>query len=352
MINPTEVRRALLKWYDRQGRAELPWRIPWNPYHILVSEFMLQQTTVATVIPYFHRFLKKFPTLRSLAKAPQERVLELWSGLGYYARGRNLHAAAQKIERDFGGNLPDTRESVQSLPGIGPYTAGALLSFAYNKPEALVDGNVIRVLSRLDGIRGSIGDTEFVEKIWARARTLVPPRGARLFNSALMDLGATVCRPDQPDCPLCPFKKICWANEHKKQGEIPAAKTPISKKRVFLDVALVENSNRWLLTRRPERGLYGGLWEFPTVEKSSGKSLPAAVEHALTEKVGFPLQIQRPLPPVRHILSHRELILRPWLCRPKSSRDSLQKGSEWCATKNVTSLAISSLTRRIFERRF
>jgi A/G-specific adenine glycosylase len=250
---PALFRRTLREWYARSGRHDLPWRKKWSAYHVLVSEFMLQQTTVSAVIPYFRRFLKEFPTLKSLAESPVERVLELWSGLGYYARARNLHAAAGLLVRDFGGRLPETAEGVRALPGVGRYTSGALLSFSYDKPEAVVDGNVIRVLSRVYGVRENVKDPAVVEKLWALAWKLVPPEGARHFNSALMDLGATVCRPSAPDCLLCPFFGACAARRQGLQAEIPFAEAARPRREAHLAVALLEKGGRWLLSRRRPR---------------------------------------------------------------------------------------------------
>ncbi|HNG45733.1 MAG TPA: A/G-specific adenine glycosylase, partial [Elusimicrobiota bacterium] len=189
-LKAAPFRSRLLAWYKKHGRHDLPWRKGgWDPYRILVSELMLQQTGVQTVVPYFHRFVKRFPTFKALSRAPQEKVLALWSGLGYYARARNLQKAAQTIVAEHGGRLPRTRAAVEDLSGVGPYTAGALLSFAYNQSEALVDGNVIRVLARVYGIRRNTKEPPVLKKIWDLARSLVPPDGARHFNSALMDLG-------------------------------------------------------------------------------------------------------------------------------------------------------------------
>ncbi|MBK9922947.1 MAG: A/G-specific adenine glycosylase [Elusimicrobia bacterium] len=260
---PATFQKKLLAWYRVHGRHDLPWRRSWDPYPVLVSELMLQQTTVATVIPYFERFLQRFPTLAALASARLESVLELWSGLGYYARARNLHRAAQILVNRHGGRMPRDREAVDALPGVGPYTAGAVLSFAFNQPAALVDGNVIRVLARVYGVRQNTKTAPVSKRLWALAKALTPPGGARHYNSALMDLGATVCRPAAPDCARCPLSGVCWARRQDRVADIPATGGEPAKKTIYWHAAMVEKDGRWLLRRRPSTGLYAGLWEFP-----------------------------------------------------------------------------------------
>lgn len=334
-------RRRLLSWYDKKGRHDLPWRTDWDPYAILVSELMLQQTTVQTVIPYFHRFLKRFPTFKALATASQEEVLSLWSGLGYYARARNLQKAAQRLVAHHGGRLPRTRAAVEDLPGVGPYTAGALLSFAYDLPEALVDGNVVRVLSRVFGVKENTKDPKTLQKLWVLARRLVPPGGGRRFNSALMDLGATVCRPDGPDCPRCPFRALCWAQTHERQNEIPRRVRDKPKTTVHLHSALWRKGDRWWLRRRPTGGLYGGLWEFPGVEIQGD----AAAVQGLRERWGMIPVGESPGPVFAHTLSHRQILMRPWWCQA----DDPPSEGDWFLSQEISTLAISSLTRKVWR---
>ncbi|MBI4395904.1 MAG: A/G-specific adenine glycosylase, partial [Elusimicrobia bacterium] len=290
----------MLKWYVRLGRHDLPWRTRWSLYHVLVSEAMLQQTTVATVLPYFRRFVHAFPTMKSLTSASGEKVLELWSGLGYYARARNLQAAAKTIVRDFGGKLPARRDAVESLPGVGPYTAGAILSFVYDEPEALVDGNVVRVLSRVYGVLENAKEPEGARRFWKLARRLVPPGGARQYNSALMDLGATVCRPRSPACSRCPFRNACWARRNGKQDEFPISVPRNRRNEIHIQTALARHRGKWLMVRRPSKGLYGGLWEFPEFDR-----------------VSRALRVVKSLPAVKQVLSHRVIHYHPRLCEMK-----------------------------------
>jgi A/G-specific adenine glycosylase len=350
--SPAFFRRTLLAWYARSGRHDLPWRGGRaTPYAILVSEFMLQQTTVATVIPYYDKFLKTFPTVQKLAKANPERVLELWAGLGYYARARNLHAAAQKIVQEFGGQVPDTREGVESLPGVGRYTAGAILSLAFNKPEPVVDGNVVRVLARVYGVQDDVKDRATVERLWAIAWKLVPPDGARAFNSALMDFGATLCRPSGPDCLVCPFFAVCRARLEGRQEEIPWAAAARPRKEVHLVVGLVRRKNKWAMVRRPSGGLYGGLWEFPGTGVSGDQKGEDVLRRFLAG-LGLTVRLTGKLETISHILSHRELRLHPWLCEDAGGEDGLSPIPEggWFSAGEIKSMAVSSLTRRLAAR--
>jgi A/G-specific adenine glycosylase len=347
--SPVLVRRKLLGWYKKQGRHDLPWRGAFNPYHVLVSEFMLQQTTVSTVIPYFHRFMEAFPTVEALAAAPLERVMELWSGLGYYARARNLHASARLLVEKYRGHLPATREEVEELPGVGRYTAGALLSFIHDKPEALVDGNVIRVISRLYGIQEDVKDPKTQEKIWAVAWKLVPPKGgvreegARHFNSALMDFGATVCRPSGPDCLVCPLFAECWARRNGKEEELPRVALDRPKKQIVLHAGLISLDGRWSLARRPPKGLYANMWEFPTVELPA-RAPESDVARALEKALGTPLALERRLPSISHTLTHREISLHPWRGTAPSAGDG-----PWFTAPDIARMAVSSLTRKLLS---
>jgi A/G-specific adenine glycosylase len=345
---PMIFRKQLLDWFEKTGRHDLPWRTDWSPYPIMVSEFMLQQTTVATVIPYFHKFMKTFPTVERLAAAPLDRVLELWSGLGYYARARNLQAAAQMIVKDFGGRMPSTAEDVKTLPGVGRYTAGAILSFAFNKPEPVVDGNVIRVLSRIYGIKENVKDPKTIENIWSIAWQLVPPQGARDYNSALMDLGATVCRPSGPDCLVCPFFNQCWARKHNAQSEIPMASADRPKKTVHVHAALAERKGRWALVQRPAEGLYGGLWEFPSVTAAKSSWTAKEAREAFRQGFGIGCQNLSSLPAVKHVLTHREMFVYPWVISVDETPDKDSAVTlKWTTLEEAEKMGISSLTRKV-----
>ncbi|GGF99696.1 A/G-specific adenine glycosylase [Paenibacillus aceti] len=273
--------RELLSWYE-QAKRDLPWRRHRNPYYIWVSEIMLQQTRVDTVIPYFQRFIERFPTIQALAEAPEEDVLKSWEGLGYYSRARNLQAAAQQVMERHGGIVPDNKKDVSALKGVGPYTSGAILSIAYNQPEPAVDGNVMRVLSRYFLIEEDIMKTGTRTLMEELATSLIPPGRAGDFNQALMELGALICTPKSPQCLICPVMVHCSGRLEGAEERLPVkskAKPPRPEYRL---VALVEGdgaqAGRVLVRRRPDTGLLARMWELPHIpaaaEPGEGAGLP------------------------------------------------------------------------------
>ncbi|MCC7011439.1 MAG: A/G-specific adenine glycosylase [Planctomycetes bacterium] len=262
----SDLQRSLLAWYAGAKR-DLPWRRTRDPYAIWISEAMAQQTRVEVVVDYWARFLERFPTVSALAAAREDEVLALWSGLGYYRRARDLHAAARLIVERFAGQFPSAPEHVRELPGVGPYTAGAVLSIAFDAPEALVDGNVVRVLSRW--FAKDAAPSAAQAWAWEVARELVPaPRGAGEWNQALMELGATVCSPRVPDCAACPVAHACAARELGLQAVLPRPKPRKAPVEVELVAFVVERNSKVLLEQRPAGGRMAGLWQFPTVQKS------------------------------------------------------------------------------------
>ena len=293
------VRRRLLAWYRRE-RRDLPWRRDADPYRVWLSETMLQQTRVDTVVPYYERFLARFPDLGALAAADEEDVLRLWAGLGYYARARNLRRAAQIVVREHGGALPRDADALAALPGVGRYTAGALRSIAFKQPAAIVDGNVRRVLSRLCAAP-RLPDAD----AWRLAGELVPARAPDEFNQALMELGALVCTPRNPACPRCPVAAAC---EARASGEPEAFPAPARKSRartVHAVAGVLVRRGRVLLLRRPSRGLLGGLWEIPNVSDQPAAALSALVR----ERSGLRVAAGEPVGAVRHLFSHIDLRL-------------------------------------------
>lgn len=294
------LRRALLDFFDA-ARRDLPWRRTSDPYHVWVSEIMLQQTRVETVIPYFERWLERFPTLDALADAPIDDVLKCWEGLGYYARARNLHRAARLVRERYAGVVPDDPDALRELPGVGDYTAGAIASIAYGRPEPAVDGNVRRVLSRLFDLE----DPTPAELRGIAAALVDGPRPGDL-NQALMELGATVCVPRAPACTACPVSDHCRAYAAGTQAERPARRgsKPVPERDVGTAV-LVAPDGRLLLVRRPEDGLLGGLWEFPGAEARPGESVVEAAERAARAASGADaLPRGEPLGQVAHIFTH------------------------------------------------
>ena len=258
-----KIRAALQKWYSLEKR-DLPWRKTRDPYKIWVSEIMLQQTQVATVIPYYKRWLKNFPSLAALARAPLSKVLSSWAGLGYYRRPRMLHQAAQSIQREFGGKVPPTAEALRKLPGIGRYTAGAIASIAFNEKTPVLDGNVIRILTRIFAIAQSVDRQKTLEKLWSLAGALLPDKNPGDFNQALMELGATVCFPMIPQCARCPVKRECRAHQKGKELLYPVRSQKESYEKIRMTALVLRNrKNEVWLEKQPEQNRWGGLWMFP-----------------------------------------------------------------------------------------
>jgi len=308
-----QIARALLDWFAENAQ-DLPWRRTKDPYAIWVSELMLQQTQVRTVVPYYERFLSRFPTVAHLARARVDTVIKLWEGLGYYSRARNLHAGAQQIVTRFGGHLPATREELLILPGIGRYTAGAIASIAFGQREPLVDGNVTRVLCRIFRIQGNPKEGTIQKRIWALAETLVPDGQAGPFNQALMELGREVCRPRKPDCENCPLHRLCEARQHGEQNSLPVrtGKRPLPFYTVA--VGVIYRSGRILIDKRRSEGLLGGLWEFPGGKKQRGESLEAALRREVREELAITVQVGRLLTTVDHAYSHFRVRIHAFEC--------------------------------------
>ncbi|AGA56782.1 A/G-specific adenine glycosylase [Thermobacillus composti KWC4] len=306
----------LLNWYDANKR-DLPWRRDRDPYRIWVSEVMLQQTRVDTVIPYYERFMERFPTVRHLAEAPEEEVLKCWEGLGYYSRARNLQAGARQVVELYGGVVPDDKAAISSLKGIGPYTAGAILSIAYNKPEPAVDGNVMRVMSRYFLLEDDIAKPSARTKIERLAASIIPEGRAGDFNQAVMELGALVCTPKSPGCLLCPVLAQCAGRAAGRERELPVkskAKPPRPELRL---AALVEgrgeHAGKVLVRRRPDSGLLARMWELPhmlapdeaaAVEAGAGHGRFDALSRGLAEEAGLLVRPERLWTEEEHVFSH------------------------------------------------
>lgn len=307
------LRQHLLDWYQQQGR-QLPWRESRNPYTIWVSEIMLQQTQVKTVIPYYERWLLQFPTVEALAQADQQTVLKVWQGMGYYARARNLHRAAQIVVQQYGGAIPSTFDDLMTLPGIGRTTAGGILSAAFNQPLPILDGNVKRVLARLHAL--SISPKKAIALLWSWSDELLDKTHPRDFNQALMDLGATVCTPKQPDCLLCPWNQHCQAYNLNMQHELPMtdSKPPIPHK--LIGVAVIWNERgQILIDRRKPEGLLGGLWEFPGGKVEPGETIEACIQREILEELGIMVAVGDRLITVDHAYSHFRVTLHVHHCR-------------------------------------
>jgi A/G-specific adenine glycosylase len=298
----------LLKWHARAGRHDLPWQTDRTPYRVWVSEIMLQQTQVAAVRPYYERFMRRFPDLATLAAAPADEVLHLWSGLGYYARARNLHRAAALICAQHGGEFPRSFAAVAELPGVGRSTAGAILALAHGQRFAILDGNVRRVLARYFGVTEGLATAAAARRLWELAERCTPHQRLPEYTQAVMDLGATVCTRARPLCASCPLADGCVARCTGRQREIPAPRTarPRRSREVFMVVALRADGSV-LLERRPESGVWGGLWCLPQFDTA------AAARDYIQESLGTRTSTPRPLCTVEHAFTHFDLVIAPLL---------------------------------------
>ena len=290
----------LLRWYDKHARS-LPWRGIHNAYHTWVSETMLQQTRVETVLSYYDRFISRFPTVEALAAAPEDEVLKLWEGLGYYRRARNLHKGARQVAEEFGGVMPCDVKELLKISGIGEYTAGAIASIAYDQPVPAVDGNVIRVVSRVRGIRENVGIPSVKRQITQAAAELVPQERPGDFNQAMMDLGATICVPGTPSCEKCPVAEMCDACREGDAEDIPELPRKNPPKVINYDLCLIFNGDRVLMRQRTETMLQG-LWIYPMIEEHhTAKQLPALVKRRL----GLPVADVQPAGEAKHVFTHQ-----------------------------------------------
>ncbi len=341
------VRKRLLDWYRTNKRA-MPWRETRDPYAIWISEAMLQQTRVETVIPYWQRFLNLFPDVHALATADLDDVLGAWAGLGYYSRARNLQAAARLIDERHGGRLPDDAETLQTLPGIGRYTAGALASIAFDRPEPVLDGNVKRVLTRLLGIREDIAQPAVLERLWKEAGTLARGPHPGDLNQALMELGATVCTSRTPRCAGCPISQFCDARAEGDAESLPIKARKKPARRVEAVAALVTRRGRALAVRRPPRGLLGGLWDLPGGDLAAGEMPRAGLARTLRERTGLEITRASAIGTVEHLFTHRKLTLHVYRASTSTNRIRLDgfAGHKWLAPGAISSLPHASMTAK------
>lgn len=337
-------RGELLGWYRLQHRR-LPWRKTKVPYRIWVSEVMLQQTTVTAVIPYYERWLRLFPDIRSLARASRDKVLKAWEGLGYYQRARNLHEAARLMVRDHDGRVPDDYERLISLPGFGPYIAPAVLSIAYGLPLPVLDVNVRRLMMRLYGVQGRFSprtDRMLLEKL----RSVFPRRAGGAFNQALMELGALVCRPRNPSCLLCPVQRFCLAFKRGEQEVIPAP-TKRDFQRIETVVGIIQEGKRYLIQRRPPRGLLAGLWEFPGGKREKRETLRAALRRELREELSAEVKKEKLLLKVHHAYTRFQVTLYAFRCELAGPPALSRRRHRWVSPRALKNYPFPSGTAKI-----
>jgi A/G-specific adenine glycosylase len=341
--------RAIVTWFARHQRT-LPWRTDRSPYRVWVAEIMAQQTRIATVTPYFERFLRRFPDVVALANAPLDDVLARWSGLGYYRRAHHLHQTARAIVNQYGGEWPRDPDTLRKLPGIGRYTAGAIASIAFNQPAPVLDGNVMRVLTRLYNLTGNINETATRNFLWKLAAALAPHNEPRTFNEGIMELGALVCTPRSPACPRCPLRRMCLARRAGVAEKRPVKKSKRTPLTVRLLVAVVRNENgAVLLARHDGCGLYPGLWGLPHCGPNPDRSDAGVVAAALRKQFGAPVRKVRKRGSLTHLLTHRRLEIDIFECAWPAPRSPNGEVRWLDDDEDVSALGLSSLTRRILK---
>ncbi len=354
VINPETRSSIIIKlesWYREHARG-LPWRLTSDPYAIWVSEIMLQQTRVETVIPYYKRWLAELPTLIDLAEADQDRVLKLWEGLGYYSRALNLHKAAQIVLNTYGGRLPGDVKTLRTLPGIGVYTAGAIASIAYGLPSPILDGNIRRVFTRVFKITSPLEESSTENDLWQIAEELLPDEHPGNFNQALMELGALVCTPKNPHCDHCPIIEDCLSIRFQLQNVLPVRmkKPPLPHYQVT--AAIFEEDGKFLLAKRPSDGLLGGMWEFPGGKQETHETLPEALTREIKEELNAAIKVGEHLGTYKHAYTHYKITLHAFRCTLISDDLELNYHTDltWTSIDSLTSYPMGKLDRLIANR--
>ena len=342
----SEFAPLLIKWQRQHGRHDLPWQNTSDPYRIWLSEIMLQQTQVATVIPYYRRFLARFPDVIALAAAPAQEVMGLWSGLGYYARARNLYRAAGVIVEQHGGRFPGTAATIAELPGIGRSTAAAIAVFAFGERGTILDGNVKRVLARCFGIAGYPGEKKIETRLWALAERLVPRSEVETYTQALMDLGAAVCTRTNPRCMHCPARDLCVAHRERRIGELPTPRPRRELPTRSVRVLILREGSRVLLEKRPPTGIWGGLLGLPALPESEADALSYAERN-----FGCVLGSVEALTTLEHGFTHFRLLIKPMLCQVVGHAQVLQQDSYvWLDDAELDRAALPAPLRRLLQR--
>ena len=342
-LEPAQLAGLLLPWFDAHGRHDLPWQVDPTPYRVWVSEVMLQQTQVDTVKPYFVRFIARFPDPAALAAAPADEVMRYWSGLGYYARARNLHRAAAEIVARHGGILPETLDALVALPGIGRSTAGAILALACGQPHPILDGNAKRVLARVFLVEDAPDSSAGLRALWRLAGEATPARRVAAYTQAIMDLGATVCTRAGPVCTCCPLAGSCVALAAGRTDDIPVARRRAPRRERSAHFVFVLADGQVLLERRPPRGIWGGLWtppEFPDVE---------AARSFLTSRFGAEEPTRR-LAPVPHAFTHFDLVIEPWVLELGTAAGRVEEGEyRWHELAALETVGLPAPVARLLE---
>lgn len=347
-LSPATFQRSLLRWFKQHGRKQLPWKTDRSPYRIWLSEIMLQQTQVKTVIPYFVRFVERFPTIFTLAAAPIDEVLQYWAGLGYYARARHLHTCAQRIVADYQGEFPRTLAALQALPGIGRSTAGAILAFAFGEAAAILDGNVKRVLCRLHAQAGWPGLRPVEEALWKIAEEYTPRHHVAEYTQAIMDLGALICKRTQPACAICPVQKHCLAYQQFDPQRFPTPKPKTNKPTRSIRMLLLMNDRKEiLLEKRPASGIWGGLWSLPEC------SLTEDIPHFVQTRYGCQPETRSlfAYSVMTHPFSHFQLKIHPIQLRIKKCSTPAVDSRVliWYNTEQLTPIALAAPVNKLLS---
>jgi A/G-specific adenine glycosylase len=345
---PSTFAARLLDWFAINAR-QLPWRDACDPYRIWVSEVMLQQTRVETVIPYYHRWMARFPTISSIAQAPLQSVLAAWEGLGYYSRARNLHRAARLVMSDHGGILPSDPKLLKRLPGIGRYTAAAIASIAFGMDEPALDGNIRRVLARVFEVRTPARSTGGEKQLWQLAADHLPAGQASAYNQAMMDLGALVCTPKSPNCPACPLQEICIARALTAQEQFPVLQPKKEIPHHHVTAAVIHRNSCVLIAQRPHHGLLGGMWEFPGGKLQPGEDLVTCLKREINEELAVDIQVGASLGVFRHAYTHFRVTLHAFVCLLLSGepRRLEHHALAWVSPEHLQDYPMGKLDRQI-----
>jgi A/G-specific adenine glycosylase len=333
----------VVAWQQAHGRHELPWQRTRDAYRVWLSEIMLQQTQVSTVLPYYERFLARFPTVAALAAAPEEDVMRLWSGLGYYARARNLHRAAHEVVERHGGVFPTSFDALVALPGVGRSTAAAIAAFSAGERRAILDGNVRRVLARHAAVEGDPSSAAVLARLWAIADERVPDAGIEAYTQGMMDLGAGICTTRDPACLLCPVADDCRARIEDRIAELPGRRAKRVAPRRGVSMLVLLSAGEVLLEKRPSKGIWGGLWSLP--EADAGADIAGEV----SRRYGIAGATPDPLPRFEHAFTHFTLEVAPWRV-PLPTRPDCAAGTSWLSLADVSGAALPSPVKALLSR--